>query len=1188
MRIVRKIHIFILCTAMALAIAFAASYALQRDVLRQHTLVEQVRIVHAHVLNAQIHRWEYVSTQKGANTVWQELDLAQKNLAAIEPGILGDPRIIEDMEIELNALRKSFTSLTKTQAILLGAKARINAHIKQFSRLQDSVEAAIQTTIAEGYLYEDVDLLSLQELRNANLSALAMISQFGQLANQNLLLEGDTSSYTTLSDPVLKSLAIQANNVMTLAQYLKNPDYVDMGKALEEILGALKALRPQLLDAYVRNQTISATMEANEQTIGRLVEAAGTLSEAQRQRESRTSAAFAIGGVCGMLLLLLGGGYLFGRSITKPLMQLTHATTVLDYDIEEFASPEAKTLELDVTRKDELGRLARSFMEMREAIRQKVQDLQVLNETVEEQNRELMFLDELKDEFLSNTSHELRTPLSGIIGLAESLMLEASGPISDPVRHTLGMIAQSGRRLSTLINDLLDLSKLKHGDLLITKAPVNLRVIGDVVIALSQSLIEGKAVRLENNIPFDLPLAMADENRLYQIFHNLVGNATKFTREGTITLSARKVGDLLEVDVTDTGVGIPEESLDSIFISFEQADGSINREFGGVGLGLAITKQLVELHDGAIGVESAEGGGARFYFTLSPAPAGAVMIDAPSSLGENRAPDTAAIGVAQTAMPTAEDDTPRPRIIVVDDEQINLQVFVNQLGMHGFDVTPVDNGPDALNLIDGAHNEGKPYSLVVLDLMMPVMSGFEVCKKLRETFTPDELPVLILTARSRTEDMVEGFAIGANDYITKPFLSVELVSRIRIHIAIRDLAEAKKHDFTELQHLRNMLNNVINSMPSMLIGVDPTGTVTQWNHEAERVTGTTSIDAVGQSLHLVIPHLASEMERVRTAIATKQKLTDLKRGRKENGNTQYEDLTVYPLIANGVEGAVIRIDNVTDRVNLEQMMVQSEKMMSVGGLAAGMAHEINNPLAAILGYTHNVKKRIFTDLKKNISVAEGCDTSLKNIREYMTKREIPHMLDGILESGNRAATIVSNMLNFSRKSEKQFSPNDMATILDKTLELVATDYDLKKHYDFRDIDIVREYDNDVPPVYCEGNEIQQVFLNLIKNGAEAIDDKEYNGDHPRITCRIRQEGGMVVIEVEDNGPGMDEDARLRVFEPFFTTKEVGKGTGLGLSVSYFIITDQHQGSMAVDSHPGQWTRFNVKLPIADSTDLSST
>ncbi|WP_051261532.1 PocR ligand-binding domain-containing protein [Desulfovibrio inopinatus] len=397
--------------------------------------------------------------------------------------------------------------------------------------------------------------------------------------------------------------------------------------------------------------------------------------------------------------------------------------------------------------------------------------------------------------------------------------------------------------------------------------------------------------------------------------------------------------------------------------------------------------------------------------------------------------------------------------------------------------------------------------------------------------------------------------------------------------------EHRKRTEIELVKLQNYLSNIINSMPSAIIGVDPAGNVTQWNNRAEQLTGIPQQKAINAEIETLLPSLSGIMQSITRAIETREKQFDLKRRFHSDGKTHHEDITVYPLIANGVEGAVIRIDDITERVNLEQMMIQSEKMMSIGGLAAGMAHEINNPLAAILGYTHNIRRRIFGSLNKNEVVAEECGISLDNIRQYIENRDILKMLDGIQESGERAATIINNMLSFSRKSEKKYGRYNLEQLLDDTLELLVIDYDFKKRYDFGKIKIIREYTADTPAVYCEGNEIKQVFLNLLKNASEAMADKHYSHASPCIILRVKQDDDMVLVEVEDNGPGMDETTMKRVLDPFFTTKPTGKGTGLGLSVSYFIINDQHNGTMTVDSAQGKWTRFSIRLPIITTEEL---
>jgi signal transduction histidine kinase len=254
-------------------------------------------------------------------------------------------------------------------------------------------------------------------------------------------------------------------------------------------------------------------------------------------------------------------------------------------------------------------------------------------------------------------------------------------------------------------------------------------------------------------------------------------------------------------------------------------------------------------------------------------------------------------------------------------------------------------------------------------------------------------------------------------------------------------------------------------------------------------------------------------------------------------------------------------------------------MMSVGGLAAGMAHEINNPLAGIMQNVQNARNRLSGASPADHRAAEACGTTIDVIRAFNEKRGLINMLASALESGSRAAQIVNNMLSFSRMGDSSMARQDLSQLLDSTLELAQSDYDLKRKHDFKKIEIIREYAPDCPAVICAGSKIQQVFLNIFKNGAEAMSLMPERAEPFRFRLVVKPENDMVRVEIEDNGPGMDATVRKRVFEPFYTTKSGESGTGLGLSVSYFIITDNHNGSMSVESEPGKGTRFIIRLPL---------
>lgn len=389
-------------------------------------------------------------------------------------------------------------------------------------------------------------------------------------------------------------------------------------------------------------------------------------------------------------------------------------------------------------------------------------------------NDQLRRVDALKDQFLANTSHELRTPLQGIIGLSESMIDETENAGH---RENLSMIISSGKRLNNLVNDVLDFSKLKNYDIQLAQKPIGLYALSDVVLKNNAPLVRGKELELINAIPGDISAVLADENRLQQILYNLVGNAIKFTEKGYIRISAEEKKDFIQIAIEDTGIGIPENKREAIFQEFEQADGDISREFAGTGLGLSISKRLVELHGGEMWVESDIGKGSVFFFTLP------VSTEKASTLRTKKEPTKAVRQMAATRRPHEEailsmKDDDLICILVVDDEPINQQVFKNHLSHQNFRIVQAMNGEEAIRTIEA----GAPFDLVLLDVMMPRMSGYEVCEKIREKYLPSELPVIMVTAKDQLQDVVQGLSLGANDYLPKPFHKEELLARIKTQL----------------------------------------------------------------------------------------------------------------------------------------------------------------------------------------------------------------------------------------------------------------------------------------------------------------------------------------------------------------------------------------------------------------------
>ncbi|MHB8762799.1 MAG: ATP-binding protein [Deferrisomatales bacterium] len=452
----------------------------------------------------------------------------------------------------------------------------------------------------------------------------------------------------------------------------------------------------------------------------------------------------------------------------------------------------------------------------------------------EEHIRALSRMDRLKDEFLANTSHELRTPLHGIIGLADAL---AAGPLPAAARPQLAMIAASGRRLGNLVNDILDLARLKNRDLALHRRAVDLRALVDAVLAVSRPLVQGRPLALRNEVPADLPAADGDEDRLQQVLFNLVGNALKFTDQGEVMVAAAGGPGGIEVSVRDTGPGIPADRLETIFDAFAQGDGSAARRYGGAGLGLGISRHLVELHGGRLWAESTPGQGSTFRFTLPAAGPGA-----------GRAP-----GAPREPPPPPAPGS--PRVLAVDDDPVNLEVVRSQLALEGLAVTPCPGGPEALARLEA----GEAFDLVLLDVMMPGMTGYEVCRRLRHRYNAAELPVILLTARTRVEDLTEGLASGANDYLGKPFAREELLARVHAQLRVRRaheldhenrrlVGELERRGQTELELrlIQRRLGGILHALPDRIVAVNGSREIAFCNQAFERRFGVSAPDLLGR------------------------------------------------------------------------------------------------------------------------------------------------------------------------------------------------------------------------------------------------------------------------------------------------------------------------------------------------------
>ena len=380
----------------------------------------------------------------------------------------------------------------------------------------------------------------------------------------------------------------------------------------------------------------------------------------------------------------------------------------------------------------------------------------------------------IKDEFLAITSHELRTPLYGMIGIAEALHDGIEGEISKRMESQLSMIISSGKRLTELVENILDFSKLKHNSLEVEVQQVDLYELVNVVIAICQPLVDEKPIKLRNHISNVLPSVSADRNRLIQILYNLLGNAIKYTDEGEVIISANLQNGVLQVSIADTGKGIHKNDLDAIFLPFQQMGKSNAREFGGIGIGLSITKSLVELLNGTLEVKSSVGIGSTFSFTLQVYKENEANLQQASGEAIEISKQASIQSKILPRVPIQMNKNTAAKVLIADDEPVNLQVLINYLSLEGYEVTAVTSGEEVLEMV-----RKEQFDLLILDVMMPKISGYEVTKSLRNDYSLTELPILMLTAKNQLYDKVTSFEMGANDYLTKPCDKEELIARVK-------------------------------------------------------------------------------------------------------------------------------------------------------------------------------------------------------------------------------------------------------------------------------------------------------------------------------------------------------------------------------------------------------------------------
>ena len=667
----------------------------------------------------------------------------------------------------------------------------------------------------------------------------------------------------------------------------------------------------------------------------------------------------------------------------------------------------------------------------------------VLKRELEQRNLQLAELDRVKSEFFANVSHELRTPLTLILAPVQDLQRRIEAR-STALREPLRIIEQSALRLLRLVNDLLDLIRFEQGDVRLERLPVDARRLVSSLVEQVGHLAKTQELQLISELPEHPVVVEGDGAALERVFINLLSNAIKFTEKGgQIRVFADVRDDRAYISVADNGIGIDADSLNRIFERFQQADSSSARRKQGLGLGLALVKDLVQRMGGEVSVTSARGEGTTFTVELPMAPEGSEAID-PSTEPVDaitsfhrqavREVSWGMVATERAGVPEpAELGYSRPTLLVVDDEP-EMQRYLKAMLDSDYNVYQAGDGESGL----AAAIELKP-DVVLLDLMLPKIDGLAVCATLKRRENIEGMKIVMLTARADDEAKLSALDNGADDFMTKPFSSVEIKTRLRNLIEAGKLEKDLKARNTDLEQVLRRLRET------------------------------------------------------------------------------------------------------------ESQLLHSEKLNALGTMAAGLLHEINNPI--------NFANTAFSLVMQNPALEADAD--------------LKEMLVDIHDGFRRIQTIVSDLRLFSAPTKAEARrPFHVATAVQHALRFTASERSgIEIKTDLPDADMV------------VGNESQivQVLVNLLLNSARAIRRQKLERlGAIRVSAKVR--GDRLVVAVRDNGCGIPADKLSRIFDPFYTTGDVGTGTGLGLSISHSII-NSHGGTLTAQSEEGQWAELSFDLPL---------
>jgi len=417
-------------------------------------------------------------------------------------------------------------------------------------------------------------------------------------------------------------------------------------------------------------------------------------------------------------------------------------------------------------KKQHLEDIERMNQDLELKVRERTQDLEILNQKLKESNAELLRVNNLKNEFLANMSHELRTPLNAIIGFSELLLDAGDGSLNNDQREYVGDILSSGRHLLELINDILDLSKIEAGKMRLALDEFDISLVVEEAMATLRVEAGRKEIILDAVLDPRIPSLIADRGKFKQILTNLLSNAVKFTPAGgRVSLSTAQEGDWLRVMVEDAGIGIRPEDQERIFAAFVQVDGSYARKYQGTGLGLTLVKRFVEMHGGEISVLSEVGKGSVFTFRLP-------------CQGARSLPDSAILPKPSGARKPSREaplslEGPGNLILVVEDNPANLKLVREVLKARGYRVLEATSGEEALDAVKFIRPD-----LILMDIQLPGMDGLTATRRLKGDPLTRDIPTIALTAHAMPRDEARVMEAGCAGYISKPIDTANFPIRV--------------------------------------------------------------------------------------------------------------------------------------------------------------------------------------------------------------------------------------------------------------------------------------------------------------------------------------------------------------------------------------------------------------------------